>query len=526
MVAENAAAFLSYARFDDVHDDRQISAFRERLAAEVRMQTGEEFVIFQDRTDIAWGQNWQRRIEQELDGVTLLLVVLTPGFFGSEACRGEVERFAERERMLGRDDLILPLYYVRVPELYDPARRDADPVARLLAARQYVDWQELRFEPLTTPLARKAIAQIASRIKDTFWHLPTTPQAPMRVHESVAAAGPQAQGTAGHVARRHVTAKPEPPTHVVDAYQRGDFAMVGEAVRAARPGDRILVRPGLYEEGLVIDKPLEILGDGPVADIVIRARGADAISFRASIGRVANLTLWQAGGKGTWYGVDICQGRLDLDGCDISSKSLACVAIRDGAHPRLHRNTIHDGKESGVMVYDGGLGTLEDNDITANGLSGVEIGSGGNPTLRRNTVHDNNQSGIHVYAGGLGTLEDNDITANGLAGVNIKTGGNPTVRRNTIHRNKQDGVYVYDKGLGTLEDNDITANTSAGVAIRAGGNPTLRGNRINRNGTQAVRIYEDGRGLLMDNDLTGNKRGAWNIAAESKTNVTHARNRD
>ena len=183
-------------------------------------------------------------------------------------------------------------------------------------------------------------------------------------------------------------AKTEPPTHVVDAFQRGDFATVGAAIKAAKPGDRILVRPGLYEEGLVVDKPLEILGDGPVADIEIRARGADALLFQASIGRVANLTLRQAGGKGDWYGVDITQGRLDLEGCDISSQSLACVAIRDGADPRLRRNQIHDGKAAGVFVYDSGLGTLEDNDITGNALSGVEIKTGGNPTLRRNQIHD------------------------------------------------------------------------------------------------------------------------------------------
>src|SRR5580704_3728557 len=91
---------MSYARFNDAHDDGQLSAFRERLAAEVRAQTGREFVIFQDRADIAWGQNWRQRIEETLDVVTLLLVVITPGFFGSAACRGEVARFLGRSGSL------------------------------------------------------------------------------------------------------------------------------------------------------------------------------------------------------------------------------------------------------------------------------------------------------------------------------------------------------------------------------------------------------------------------------------------
>jgi hypothetical protein len=56
-VSSKPAAFMSYAHFNDAHDDGQLSEFRERLAAEVRAQTGRDFVIFQDRTDIAWGQN-------------------------------------------------------------------------------------------------------------------------------------------------------------------------------------------------------------------------------------------------------------------------------------------------------------------------------------------------------------------------------------------------------------------------------------------------------------------------------------
>jgi parallel beta-helix repeat protein len=87
------AAFMSYVRFNDQHDDGQLSQFRERLCAEVRVQTGQEFAIFQDRNDIAWGQNWRQRIDEALDAVTLLLVIITPSLFYSPPCRAEVTRF-------------------------------------------------------------------------------------------------------------------------------------------------------------------------------------------------------------------------------------------------------------------------------------------------------------------------------------------------------------------------------------------------------------------------------------------------
>ena len=170
------AAFMSYVRFNDQHDDGQLSQFRERLEAEVRAQTGEEFAIFQDRNDIAWGQNWQLRIDEALDAVTLLLVIITPSLFRSPACRAEFQKFRERERGLGRSDLILPVYYIGARELEDPALPEADDMARVLASRQFADWRELRFKPFTSPPVRKAVAQLASRMRDTFWQPP--PPAP------------------------------------------------------------------------------------------------------------------------------------------------------------------------------------------------------------------------------------------------------------------------------------------------------------------------------------------------------------
>jgi hypothetical protein len=124
-VSGEPAAFMSYVHFDNEHNDGQLSEFRRLLSAEVQAQTGQEFVIFQDRAHISWGQNWQRRIDEALDVVTLLLVIVTPGFFSSTACRAEVARFLERERELGRPDLILPLYYITAREIEDPVTRES-----------------------------------------------------------------------------------------------------------------------------------------------------------------------------------------------------------------------------------------------------------------------------------------------------------------------------------------------------------------------------------------------------------------
>ena len=447
--------------------------FRERLVREVSMHTRQELTILQDRNDSLWVQLWKDRVEDHLDDVTFLIAILTPRYFLDADCRSELGRFLDREQELNRDDLVLPVYYVTAPVLEDRDRWMRDDLARRTKEHLFhVDWREVRFEPFTSPLVGQKMEELAIQIGNSF----DRPQgaAPPKANPIGRAFGldrlwrkTRADTLETELETENESDSPngaqepqastEPNTRVVDPMGRSDHITIGEAIEKADSGDRILVRPGLYQEGLVINKPLEIIGDGDLADIVVQATGTNALLFDTTMGRVANLTLRQLEGKDS-YCVNVTRGRLFLEDCDITSNSLACVAIYGGADPRLHRNRIHDGRQSGVMVYDNGLGTLEDNDIFGNALSGVEIRKDGNPALRRNSIHENRESGVYIYDGGRGLLEDNDIFSNHRAGVRLGNSVNPIVRRNRINRNGIVAVWSPMKGGGDIEDNDLRHN--------------------------------------------------------------------
>lgn len=164
-------AFLSYATINDTHDQGNLTELCARLSAEVRVQTGEDFPIFQDRTHIQWGQAWEDRLSESLNDVTFLIPIITPSFFKSKWCREELERFVAQEKALGRSDLILPVYYVDCPALKNEANRDQDSLAAVIAARQMADWRDLRFEPWSNPAVGKALAKMAVQIRDTLERL-------------------------------------------------------------------------------------------------------------------------------------------------------------------------------------------------------------------------------------------------------------------------------------------------------------------------------------------------------------------
>ena len=522
MVASNTAAmpvaFLSYARFNDEHDEQHISYLRERLAAEVETVSGERFPIFQDRRDIRVGQQWRERIDQALDATTLLIAFLTPSFFRSEYCRKELTQFLDRETELGRHDLIVPVIYVPVPALSSDAG-SSDQLIETMKSRQTVDWTALRLLDRGSTEMRREINRLANQIEAIVGPIReemaqrATPVPPV-------AGGPSTTPppveqiiqtrTAGAVSR-----VVSPPVRVVDVL-RGPHFTVAEAVGAANPGDRILVRPGTYEGGIVLDKPLEIIGDGQAREIVIQATGANALAFRTTLGRVANVSLKQLGG-GDYFAVDIGPGRLTLEDCTVESASLAGVAVHGAdAEPIIRANVIQRCVQSGIILFDRARGLLEKNNVHGNDAFGIVIRGGAMPILRENEVHDNAYGGIH-FDGGSGRLEDNVIFSNRAEGILIANDANPSVLRNRIFKNTKAGIYIYDRGASTIRENQIFDNLNSGIAIRAGGHPVIQENSITGNNGKGVWCNDQAAGVVENNTLVDNKFGAFWKSADSTT---------
>lgn len=157
-------AFMSYSHRDDSHDRGNISNLCRELKAEVQAHTGEEFPIFQDRRDIRWGELWEERIRSSLDASTFFIPVVTPNFLASTECKAELQQFLERERRLGRKDLLLPLYYIG-RDLGDiEIESGLDPLIDSIFSHQAIDWRHLRFSGVEERVVRECLSHLAEEI--------------------------------------------------------------------------------------------------------------------------------------------------------------------------------------------------------------------------------------------------------------------------------------------------------------------------------------------------------------------------
>ena len=159
--------FWSYSTIDDRAAGGHLSKLRVRLRDALQLNVGRpEVIIFQDVTAIPHGTEWEQEIQKALGKASFMIPIVTPGFMQSNWCCKEVSRFREREKELGRSDLIFPFIYIKTDDI-DPNREDecySKDVFDLLHARQRFDFSDLRYHEVEGRDVNQRIGELADSL--------------------------------------------------------------------------------------------------------------------------------------------------------------------------------------------------------------------------------------------------------------------------------------------------------------------------------------------------------------------------
>jgi F-box protein 11 len=348
------------------------------------------------------------------------------------------------------------------------------------------------------------------------------------------------------------------PTLVVS--RSGDFTRIGDAIRAAKPGTRILVAKGTWNEPIVIDRPVAIVGDGDKADVILSWGESDVVSMKTDRALLQNVTirgrsasherstavrvlsgqlrLWDCEVSADAYSASIVvagataaplikrcriQGgilfdqdaRGTVEECELVRNSKFAIGVKSGAHPTV-RNTMVTGGAVGLWISEGGLGTFEGCQIAGTTEHGARVTQGGAPIVRDCTFRDGKGHGISVSDEGEGTFEECRVERNAEANVLVEREAHPTFRRSVISHGRAAGISIRAEGRGRFEAVQSVENAGPGVDISLHGDPCFSGCQIRRNQDVGIHIHDNGRGHIEECDLRGNGRGAWRIAPSCK----------
>jgi nitrous oxidase accessory protein len=291
----------------------------------------------------------------------------------------------------------------------------------------------------------------------------------------------------------------------------GTLRSIGAAIRAAAPGARILVRPGVYREPtIVVDRAVTIEGEGyPVID----GEGERQLfTIMADGVRLSGLDLRNVG-------VSYAQDR-------------AAIRVEDASDCEIDHNRIHGGF---FAIY---LARTTDcrvthNDIVGTGTTETDSGNGihawysrdlvvesnrvrghrdgiyfefvENGRVSRNEISDNIRYGLHFMFSDGGRYDENRFARNG-AGVAVMYTHDIHLTDSTFEESR--GGASFGLLLKDISDSRITGNTfrdnSVGLYAEGFDRTAVEGNRFVRNG-RALRLLSNSTGSsFRANDFVGN----------------------
>jgi len=206
----------------------------------------------------------------------------------------------------------------------------------------------------------------------------------------------------------------------------GAYSTISAALSAAPSGSTVVIRPGAYNERVLIRRPVKLFALTG-AELSWRSDKPYEAALDVDVsGAAEGGSVFVSGLAIRHYSPSIAQNygvyvhsptRVKFLNCDVASSSGSGIGVESG-NVTVVSCTIHDCKNHGVLyVGSGATGRVERCIVERCKLNGLLLRDGASPTLTNNLLKGNAQYGAALIdCRGL-LMDDNEVVRNGKGAV-------------------------------------------------------------------------------------------------------------
>jgi len=232
----------------------------------------------------------------------------------------------------------------------------------------------------------------------------------------------------------------EAETHVVDINGNGDYEEIQDAVDAADGGDVIRVWDGTYEEHIVLDKAISLIGNNSQSTVVDGCGNSNAIQITANGVTLSGLKITNSGNMGTYTGIDVRSNYNRIYDCELFDGGRYGIYVSGSGWNNISHNVCT--KNDYAIFLDDSSDSILQNNTCLNNLVGIRLQSSTNITITNNSCLSNIEYGMFLSK----NSEMNTITSNtcsdSVYGIYLSNSGDNEVHYNRIFDNKLFGIYT------------------------------------------------------------------------------------
>jgi len=317
-------------------------------------------------------------------------------------------------------------------------------------------------------------------------------------------------------------------------------------VDAARKGDTVLIAAGAYEENVVIDKTLTIIGDGSANSIIDGDGNGDVVTIAADFVNLSGFLITNGGSGGSGmvsgndygnfqdlevtgnrYGIYLLNGLENtIRECELTGNSKVGIHLVNSDHNLITGNTLKQ-NEDGVALSVSSFNNILWNVAQQNTDDGIDIDAGSGFNQIANNTASNNAFGIVCTGAENNTIENNTADDNTYLGIALYIGShNNTVRDNEARDNNGYGIALYSAHENLIIGNEIDENGitfpityGGGIYVNLSHYTTISYNTCSNSGTHGIDISESRDVIIWNNICSYNNGDGILIESDSSASV-------
>jgi len=224
-----------------------------------------------------------------------------------------------------------------------------------------------------------------------------------------------------------VVEEAEGKTITVDDDGGADYEKIQDAIDAAEDGDTVRVYEGLHREKLIVNKSINLQGNGSEATTI---NGSESTPFNGSVNDYV-----------VWIGVDW----VNMSGFSVTGSG-------------------NERGDSGIWVCKSYNINIYGNNCS-NNRCGIYVTSSSDCEIENNICSaSNDMIGIDLRTSSFCTIENNTCSANGWSGIGLSDSSSYcTIKNNTLNEN---GIFIFGYSLETWNSHTIEeTNTINGKPV-------------------------------------------------------------
>ncbi|MFE4451348.1 AAA family ATPase [Streptomyces sp. NPDC056796] len=270
---------------------------------------------------------------------------------------------------------------------------------------------------------------------------------------------------------------------------------VAAALSAARPGSVVRVRPGRYDETLVVTKTVTIVADDPADPPEITPRDGSAVQVVADAVKLSGLVL--RGADDDAPVVDVPRGQAELEGCTVHGNGWTALLARDTGSLAMRECRVTNARGAGLVDLSPHPSVVEACVFEHLGSSGLVLGENAATSVRGCEVRDTRGNGLLANGRAGGTVTGLTVTRSLKPGIALEEqAATRLVGARTVEC--VIGFHLSSTGSPVLDDCEAQRSVTHGVLLSAAANPAFKGLVVRESGGHGIVATDRSRGTFTD----------------------------